>query len=775
MNNAGLTHAPSSAHASAVSLRESLVRLNICRERDFRRCRRRVRRLARGIPAFDFVWIDALLSAGVLTPFQARLLETTPPDALRLGPCVLLERLGSGEFCETYVAVTPGGLDKVSLKRVRPTPDVTSQVFERLQRLIERAQGLESPFVATPHFAERHSGDLIVLSRYVDGPSCRELLIRRGRFPIEVVAQMARQLARGLAALESRGVLHGQIQLANVRVNAAGHAVLVDAGISETLERGLLLRSDVPPEMYEGTAPELIGTGNAKTTASELYAFGCLLWELLAGRPPFPTGDPLAKLAAHRSRSVPDIREFAPDTPQPLADAIRALTNHDSLKRPSSFNEVAIRFGEANQAGERRLMQFRRQFDTAAPLMRPVKERPSRPPMAAVCVVLLLFAGAGLVLSDSSIWSGLKSFRWTKSAQASRVTEQPVAINRTSVDRASHDVARSVPTLRPLPKPNSDGFVLLDAGPYDARSFSFVGDLSIRGVKSQPAVIVVGERPLEAVCRRFSLTNIALRRDGSDDDALLSVRSQDVAIDRCSFSAARSSQAVVWSAVLARDPDAGRMRLSNSMFFNLGAAVLCKSPPGRLEAENCLKLGGSFFELANWPTSRELQVVARHVTLRRAESLCRVTFSRAGNRKPTARVGLEECAFDLIGSRAALLQVANPGKLGGAAASLVVVGNGSVIRPNIPIAASINDRSSAAVAMDSSSALVEGLSAGDFQFVGEALTASRDSMVDGRSLQIPRQSDATPGIVADRLPFAQTPPTALKWADDSHGQEPLAN
>jgi hypothetical protein len=57
-------------------LRETLLRLKICSVRDFRRAKRRVRRLARDLPAFDFVWIDALLQARRLTPFQARLLES---------------------------------------------------------------------------------------------------------------------------------------------------------------------------------------------------------------------------------------------------------------------------------------------------------------------------------------------------------------------------------------------------------------------------------------------------------------------------------------------------------------------------------------------------------------------------------------------------------------------------------------------------------------------------------------------------------------------------
>lgn len=786
MNKLGLTHPPR-VPPTTISLRESLVRLNICHERDFRRCRRRVRRLARGMPAFDFIWIDALLSAGALTPFQAKRLESAPPEALRVGPCVLLERLGSGEFSETFVAAAPRGLEKVSLKRVRPAVEWANSVFDRLQSLTEQLRGLENPFVVGPHFVEHNDDSLVVLSRHICGPSCRELLIRRGRFPAEVVGQIARQLACGLAALEARGVLHGQLQLANVRLNAVGQAVLVDAGISETFERGLQLRGDVPPEFYEGTGPELIGTGNAKTAASELYAFGCLLWELLAGRPPFPTGDPLAKLAAHQSRQVPDIREFSPDTPPPLAEAIRALTERDPLKRPRSFDEVATRFGGANHAGERRLIQFRRQFDSAAPLARPpARERASRSPAAAF-VILLFVAGAGWVMNEAGVWNRLSSLRWSKSSATANAAEEPVAITRSSNHRPSLDDARHSPQLRRLPKPDAEGIVQLGAGLYEANRLSFVGDLTIRGTTAEPAVIVVVDRPLEVVCRKFSLKNVLLSQKTTGegelasrrapDSPLLAVRSQDVTIDGCRFSTRTRRgprdkfPAVVWSAVAARDPDAGRIRLSNTVFCNSGPGVICQSPPGRLEADNCLKLGDALFELPNWPLSRELVIAARHVTLRRAETLCRVTFAGYGNRKTSVHADLHECAFDLVGARASLVQATGNHKIGVARASFVVTGDGSVIRPNIPIAVSTG--STAAASPEQSS--VEGLAVGEFQFAGHEGTTPRDSMVDGRSLQIPRQSDATPGIIAERLPLAKAASSALRWANQSQGAEPLAN
>src|ERR1700685_1351633 len=302
---------PSSAVAvSSPPLRDSLVRLNLCQDRDFKRCRRLVRRMARGIPAFDFVWIDALLQSGALTPFQAKMLETSSPEQLRLGPCILLDRLGRGESSETYLATPANSTGTLALKRLRLPAETVDVAWENLQTLAERLPGFDHPAAIGPHAVDRGEGDrseaeILLFSRHVDGPNCRELLIRRGRFPVEVVVEIARQLASALSALESRACLHGQIRLTNVRLTAAGLAVLVDAGVGGALNAGLCLRGDVSPETYDGTAPELIGTGSLRTAASDIYAFGCLLWHLLAGRAPFPTGDPLGKLAAHQSRAIP--------------------------------------------------------------------------------------------------------------------------------------------------------------------------------------------------------------------------------------------------------------------------------------------------------------------------------------------------------------------------------------------------------------------------------------------------------------------------------------
>ena len=797
MNNAELTHPFSLRFPnSAVSLRESLVRLNICRERDFRRCRGRVRRLARGIPAFDFIWIDALLSAGILTPFQAKVLESSAPDQLRIGPCVLLDRLGRGEASETYLAMTPGGADKLVLKRIRPEPELAATFRDRLNNLIERLRGLDTPYLVGPNFTNQHQNDLILLSRHAAGPNLRELMVRRGRFPVDVVAQIARQLSSGLAALESRGCRHGQIQLVNVRLTATGQAVLIDAGVGAAVERGVLVRSDVPPETYEGTAPELIGTGSSITTKSELYTFGCLLWHLLAGRPPFPTGDPLAKLAAHQSRAIPDIREFAPDTHPQLAAAVRALTQRDPYERPTTFREVAARCGNANDAGHRRLASFRRQFDTAAPLERTSDERRARWPAAAVLsAVFLISAGAlmwcGTSLSSRTLW--LRSTISTLLTQASR---RPVESTRAGTEQPFEASGKTAPGSRPLPKPNADGVIELDAGQYEAKPLAIVGDLSIRGASRSSSLIIVRDQSFKIVCRKFKMTNVVVQGQTlatSAHDAcepLLAIRSQEVSLERCTFAteesedtrsqaakrqenASNNRSAVVWNGVQARDPDAGRIRLSNTLFLNAGPAIVCAWTPSRLEADNCLKIGDALFDLREWSAARDVAISARHLTLRRAEALCRVKIARTTSRGAQLRAALDDCVFDLTGSQAALLLLTSEQTRARIELPFVVTGSGSVIRPNVPIVAQDRRGTTKRTAADLSNALVEGLTAGEFGFLGDADSSARHSAIDRRSLQIPRRSEESPGIVAKR--FADGPLLTPAEIEQGHRPRSLAN
>jgi hypothetical protein len=339
--------------------------------------------------------------------------------------------------------------------------------------------------------------------------------------------------------------------------------------------------------------------------------------------------------------------------------------------------------------------------------------------------------------------------------------------------------------------------MLLNAGPYEAETVSFVGDLTIRGTGSSPPCIVVRDRPLKVVCRKFVLQHVVLRREtsataGDSSHALLAVRSQEVLLERCAFfmdGPARTNSrhiekgenlagdraaAVVWSGVDARDPDVGHIRLSNTLFFNAGAAVVCASPPGRLEADNCLKVGGALFDLWEWPTVRDMAISARHVTLRRAEALCWARIGKTAGRKAQLHAALDECVFDLAGPQAALLRLTSDAAPSSHGLPFVVSGGGSVIRPDVPIVAWTKPGAAGRIAAELPNAVVEGLAVGEFQFVGLAGLTARDSAVDRRSLQIPRRSDVPPGIIPESLTIV-LPAVPQVRVDPERGQPPSAN
>ena len=753
------------------NLRDTLVRLHLCSDRDFRRSRRIVRKLARGIPAFDFVWIDALVQLGSLTPYQAKVLQSAQPEQLCIGPCVLLERLGSGNNSATFRARGPQG-ETLALKRVRALGDELPHIAERLRSGIEKTRGLDSPHVVAPHALIEQSGSLVVLSRFLPGRSCKELLVRRGRFAPEIVGEIGRQLAHGCASLEARTLLHGQIRLDNVRITSAGNAVLVDAGIGSALDKGVLIRDDVPPEAYDAIAPERIGTGTPLTTASEIYAFGCLLWQMLAGRPPFPTADPLAKLAAHQSRGVPDVRTIAPDTPANLAEAVRACTHPDPDQRPATFAAIARRFGTPTPSGKQRLTRFLRRFDGAAPSDQLTLERPARFPTAAVALLVFVLSGAALFLVRHGATAELlRVGNGHPLPTAGTDTSNSASDHLPQIESAARTAEapreRAVPSAQALPPPNADGVIELAEGPYEAETVHSVGDLLIRGRGAKPATILVDDRPLQLGCRKLVLEHVIVRRAAtSSADALIQVRSQELAIGDCAFvSGVDGSESlratITWTAAPARDPDAGRIRFTNTVFATPRAALRCASPPSRIEIDNCLKLGGGMLDFHERSAERDISVVAQHVTLRQASWLCCLARGPKGANGQLHLV-LRDSAFDLAGRGAALIRLVSPTQPSGRGRAVLITGGDSVIRPEIPIVGWSKPGADTVTPLDARGLSVEGLAVGDFQFVATIPPAIADpagslaqtaaaSAIDLRSLAIPRNSDEPPGFVAARL------------------------
>ena len=323
---------------------ERLSHLKLASASDLRRCRSRVRRLAHDIPAFDSVWIDALVQIGKLTPFQARVLESSKPDQLKVGPCVLVRQLGNkgqsfvarhretGEVVALKFVDLPGqsnspnfitGARRIDSPVIRNEPP--NQLVSLLTTQFDSQSTSQHANVVAPHSCIQLDGRLVLVSRFIDGVSMRELLIRRGRLPATVVLAILRQLVDELAKLEERRVRHGEIRLSKIKLAEDGRALLVDSGVRLALRPVLSVPLGMDVDECEGIAPELIGSRREADAQTEMFALGCAMWTLLVGRAPFPSGDPLAKLAMLRTRPIPSVQEWAPETPERLTACIEQL------------------------------------------------------------------------------------------------------------------------------------------------------------------------------------------------------------------------------------------------------------------------------------------------------------------------------------------------------------------------------------------------------------------------------------------------------------------
>jgi hypothetical protein len=162
-----------------------------------------------------------------------------------------------------------------------------------------------------------------------------------GMFPIESVLRIAKQACSGLAAAHAIGVVHRDIKPSNLMVSARGHLTIVDFGIARLLE-------DNSPRL---TAPsQTIGSplymspeqaaGIDVDGRSDLYSFGCVLYELLAGRPPFMAELPIAVMRMHLEERPVPIRNVRSDLPSGLPELVDRLLEKERDARPPDAGYV---------------------------------------------------------------------------------------------------------------------------------------------------------------------------------------------------------------------------------------------------------------------------------------------------------------------------------------------------------------------------------------------------------------------------------------------------
>jgi tRNA A-37 threonylcarbamoyl transferase component Bud32/CheY-like chemotaxis protein len=295
----------------------------------------------------------ALERKGYLTPWQSQKLLKGDRDGYFLGGCRVLYKIASGSFGRVFRAeeVETGRVVAIKVLRRRWSDDAHNiELFER--------EGKVGLTLQHPHIVEvlnvRHdaaSGQYYIVMEFVEGQNLRDFLaIRKKLEPAEALHIIA-EAAAGLAHAYSRGITHRDIKLTNILISSQGTAKLVDFGLAKMYSS--MGNADEKVERTVDYAGLEKATSVAPgDTRSDIFFLGCVLYELLAGRPPMPlTRDRAARMQKQRFDHIPPMKPEEVNAPPAVFRLVETMMSLDPQQRYQTPSQLL----EAIRATQREL------------------------------------------------------------------------------------------------------------------------------------------------------------------------------------------------------------------------------------------------------------------------------------------------------------------------------------------------------------------------------------------------------------------------------------
>jgi len=254
-----------------------------------------------------------------------------------------LEReLGRGGMATVYLARDLKHGRPVAIKVLRP--EIASALGpERFLREIEVAARLTHPHILPLHDSGEAVGFLYYVMPFVEGDSLRDRLEREEQLPLEEALQVTREIADALSYAHSRDVVHRDVKPENILFQA-GHAVVSDFGIARAITAaasGTLTEAGIPIGTPGYMSPEQALAKRHLDGRSDIYSLGCVLYEMLAGEPPFTGPTAQAVLARHSLDPVPPLRTVRQAVPLAIEQAVMKALEKVPADRFATASEFA--------------------------------------------------------------------------------------------------------------------------------------------------------------------------------------------------------------------------------------------------------------------------------------------------------------------------------------------------------------------------------------------------------------------------------------------------
>jgi serine/threonine-protein kinase len=278
----------------------------------------------------------------------------------KIGSYWIERELGRGGFGVVYAGVDRRLGRRAAIKQLRPEHTRDREIVERFFNEARAAAGIDHPGIVEIYDVGWHDdGSAYFAMKLLDGESYGARLRALGRLPVATACAIARQIASALVAAHARGIIHRDLKPDNVilvpddEVAIGERATLLDFGIAK-LRGEDALSSRTRTGIVMGTpsymSPEQCRGAGEADARSDVYALACILFESLAGRPPFVGAGSGAVLGMHQFVAPPDVRAIREDTPPELAELIARSLAKDPADRPST-EDLAVELRPFAQGG----------------------------------------------------------------------------------------------------------------------------------------------------------------------------------------------------------------------------------------------------------------------------------------------------------------------------------------------------------------------------------------------------------------------------------------
>ena len=265
--------------------------------------------------------------------------ENPPPR--RVGRFEIERELGRGGMGVVYLGRDTRLGRQVAIKTLAPSGSPNERGQRRFEREARLLASLNHPHIATVHALEEQGGRRFLVLEYIEGETLHQRLARGPIMPREAVG-LARAIADALLAAHELGILHRDLKPSNVMIDRRGRPRLLDFGLA----RALTEQSGTEFEL-EGTpgfiSPErMLGH---EDVGVDLFAFGALMYEAVAGRPAFPGEDTAAIVRATLERD-PDWTAWPEEAPPLLREVVESCLAKEPSRRPRGAQEILARLAD---------------------------------------------------------------------------------------------------------------------------------------------------------------------------------------------------------------------------------------------------------------------------------------------------------------------------------------------------------------------------------------------------------------------------------------------